>query len=202
MSETLSTPLSYKDFPSNKLTFITFNYDRSLEHFLYGSLKHSFSEDGVKLAFPTLESLMEHIAIAHVYGCLCDPDWRQGFELPYGAPADCITAYKLHKNIKTFYEKNLSTFVPSTENKIQGAKKIYFLGFGFARENLDIIGIPANLRMGQKIYGTAFGLFPNEIENIKSRLRENPEIRTEEGQDKTPITIENVGCLELLRKYL
>jgi len=39
MTHTLNRSDSYKSFEQNKVTFITFNYDRSLEHFLYMSLK-------------------------------------------------------------------------------------------------------------------------------------------------------------------
>lgn len=38
MTNDLTTPDSYDYFGSNKVTFITFNYDRSLEYFIYESL--------------------------------------------------------------------------------------------------------------------------------------------------------------------
>lgn len=42
MVESLIKPNSYRDFGDNQVTFITFNYDRSLEHYLHESLSHLF----------------------------------------------------------------------------------------------------------------------------------------------------------------
>ena len=43
MTDTLTDPHSYKQIGDNKISFITFNYDRSLEFLLYDSLINSFT---------------------------------------------------------------------------------------------------------------------------------------------------------------
>ena len=55
---------SFEDFGSNKLSIITFNYDRSLEHYLHTSLQnlHDRSRDDCNA------TLAQKIPIIHVYG--------------------------------------------------------------------------------------------------------------------------------------
>jgi hypothetical protein len=57
---------SKKDtFTRNQIAFITFNYDRSVEHFFFTALKSSFN-----LAGDELWAMLAHIPIVHVHGPL------------------------------------------------------------------------------------------------------------------------------------
>ena len=56
----------FEDFDKNDLTIITFNYDRSLEYFLWESMKAKYSDQDEK---STLEKLHK-IPVIHVYGKL------------------------------------------------------------------------------------------------------------------------------------
>jgi hypothetical protein len=63
---------SFEDFGRNKLAIITFNYDRSLEHYLLNSLHYlhgkPFDECAIALA---------QIPIIHIYGQLGEPPYPQ-----------------------------------------------------------------------------------------------------------------------------
>ena len=64
------------EFSRNNVSFITFNYDRSLEHFLYESLRNSFTE------VPDHEIKKEFvkIKIIHVYGQIAPLKWQDSTE--------------------------------------------------------------------------------------------------------------------------
>ncbi|MEA2096599.1 MAG: hypothetical protein U9P73_07915, partial [Candidatus Cloacimonadota bacterium] len=82
------------------------------------------------------------------------------------------------------------------EISIKDAKRIFFLGFGFAEENLEILNLISNINANQKIYGTAKGLTKNEISKIKSYFSKT------HNADNPDLIIENCDNLTLLRNYL
>ena len=71
---------------------------------------------------------------------------------------------------------------------IETAQRIFFLGFGYAKENLEILQLPDILE-NQRIYGTALGLPKREIATISSRFKK---------RSYKP-DIHSLDCLQLLR---
>ena len=142
MTSSLVSPDSYKNFRGNNVTFITFNYDRPLEHFLYESLNNSFrSASGIEI----LKELNE-TPIYHVYGKITDLPWESNIDRDTAvhyikADEDPYLEFtfshleKLKKNIKIVYERKQSDY-PEIHDKISSAissaKRIFFLGFGYA----------------------------------------------------------------------
>ena len=61
------------DFPNNKISILTYNYDRSLENYLFTSLKHTFGVDDKKCA-----EQMDKFNIIHLHGHLGKLDWQGG----------------------------------------------------------------------------------------------------------------------------
>jgi hypothetical protein len=66
MTSTLKGPEDFSKFRENRVAFITFNYDKSLEYFLQKSFLHTFWESRDKFQ----RSLKDYIPfhIIHVYG--------------------------------------------------------------------------------------------------------------------------------------
>ena len=99
-------------------------------------------------------------------------------------------------NIHVLYDqRNLSNLL-EIEISLQEAKRIFFLGFGFAEENLEVLNLINNINANQKIYGTAKGLTKNEIFKIKSCFSKTHKA------DNPDLIIEDCDCLTLLRNYL
>jgi len=193
LTEELNTPDSYNDIVTKTVSFITFNYDRSLEYFLYESLSNSFSS----VPEDRIINKLKQIPVYHVYGVIDKLPW-QGGSTAYRKGKNLAAVMKMKDNIKIIHERDKQ---PSRELEVilKNAKRIFFLGFGYAKENLEILGIPNLINIDDKqIYGTAFGLFDKEIDEIRRDLsekyRKNPLYRNPR--------IENCDCLTLLRKYL
>ncbi len=139
LSNQLTEPHSYQKFLDNNISFITFNYDRSLEYLLFESLNNSFT----KTKASEIANVLLKIPIIHVYGKLTDLPWEnsnhfigyRGFNLEYS------TNYA--KNIKVIYSSRIEeTRIESAKNLIIDANRVFFLGFGFAPENMKILEIP------------------------------------------------------------
>jgi hypothetical protein len=87
----------FETFQDNKLSVVTFNYDRSLEQYLFTRMKNTFRG---KPYTEYAEKLHESIPVVHVYGSLgCLPwenkEWKRGMPLsdllqldPFTVPYD------------------------------------------------------------------------------------------------------------------
>lgn len=178
-------------FTQNKVSFITFNYDRSLEHFLYTSLLSSFTTERAKI-----NELMSAIKIIHLYGKIAPLPWENSdYNWPYGKT-------DIYSQISDFYQNIHIIFEAQTEGReeakdeIIAAKNIFFLGFGYADENLKALEFNSLLKREHRIYGTGMGLTDNEKDSIVSKLKDN---NTNILIDN--IRIDNCDSLMLLRKY-
>jgi hypothetical protein len=179
-------------FYYHRVYFITFNYDRVFEHLLYESFRNTFS--GVQPE--EIDRILSNITIIHVYGCIDDPPWKKG-GYKYGDSYKLKYLDEARKRIKTVGESvanDTQPFRSKEDLSLSSAKKMFFLGFGYDPQNLEILGIPKRFETGSKppkIFGTGRGLLPEEIKSIQMKL----------GPFRTT-TIDEVDCTELLRKHL
>ena len=197
MTKTLIEPDSWKRFGENKVSFITFNYDRSLEHFLYDSLINSFQipHSSVKVDdyFP--------FKFLHVYGKIADLPWQGNNGIPYRHQTD-IYKYinRMMDNIRIIYDIDTDdNHIKELRETIRKAKRIFFLGFGFAKENMDILGIPSILHHQPKTYATVRGWTENEILGIRHRLLSG--FKNSDPGKNNPY-VKSFDCHKLLREYL
>jgi len=206
MRKDLTKSDDYQAFGENKVSFITFNYDRSLEHYLFDTLMASFYEKAKESYHrKRIVDQINCIPIIHVYGKIGNLNWqgsKHEYVYDYGFDYNINHIRQMANNIKVISETR------NTENKditdlINNAKRIFFLGFGYAPENMALLEIPNILGRGQSIYGTAYNYTEREIERICNTFWENPEF-----QDTQPIKYNdnlhfvNCDCLTLLREYL
>ncbi len=70
---------SWGEFGRNVIGFVTFNYDRSLEHFLFTSIQNTYNKSNEECA-----QIISKIPIIHVYGLLGKLPWQAKDGIPYG----------------------------------------------------------------------------------------------------------------------
>lgn len=179
-------------FVNNKITFITFNYDRSLEHFLYESFFNSFASKRNEIM-----QLMSSLKIIHVYGKLAPLPWEDpNYNFKYGKDDIYPVISDYLKNINIIYEER-NEGSEDIKNEILAAKNIFILGFGYADENLKALDFSNLLKREHRIYGTGLGLTEKEMLRIAYRLKgANQNINIES------IIIDNCDSVMLLRQYL
>jgi hypothetical protein len=141
----------FEDFGENKITFITYNYDRSLEHFLLQSIKNTYP-----VSLSQAEAAFNKIRIIHLHGTLCEYDpFGRGFQ--YGRPykdaltmettkeaAKCITI--IHEVEDVDKDK---AFIEAHE-ALRRARHIGFIGFGFNEANVKRLMRPDWCKKGAK----------------------------------------------------
>jgi hypothetical protein len=140
-----SLAASWEEFKNNKLTIVTFNYDRSLEHFLFTALKHSYNKSDSEIA-----EAIQSIPIIHVHGSLGPLVWQdqKGNEY-YPLFTRKKNPNEIGKKIRDASEniKIVSEAQPKSQEfelafeRIKNAERIYFLGFGYFNVNLERLGL-------------------------------------------------------------
>lgn len=199
LTENLVKTSDYSRFSENNLSIITFNYDRSLEHFLYESIVHSFAS--VQREY--LKEQLNKLGFIHIFGYLSGLEWQDiSGKLEYGSNINLINIPRVVENLSIIYEEKENPKLEEAHDLIQNAKRIFFLGFGYAKENLEALKINQLLSDEQNIYGTALGFTSREIQEVQNIFLEAIRSKGISGTARSDIRIENLDCLNLLRKYL
>jgi hypothetical protein len=149
-----------QDLLKNKVTFITFNYDLSLEHELREKFK---SMDVFKGKGNIVEDFLK-ANIVHVYGQFTvQQSLSTSQDQKYKGMNLFNQAFNESRKIITMADSELGK---STHNikedhkqKLKQAKYVYILGYGFDDRNNSILGLKDVLtsKRGQHIYFTNFG---------------------------------------------
>lgn len=195
LTKMLITPESINDFSTDDITFITFNYDRTLEQFLYNQFMQNWPNhrDEVK-------DIMQKMNIIHIYGKIADLDWQvpeKDFSIPYGYNirlTDKNLLNQVKDNIKLRHQERSPELLEYSINKIKEAETIYFFGFGFGPDNLNILNIPDCFFAANDIICTAFDMSDQEMSNIKFLFS------NKKNTHHNTIT-EAVSCTEMLKRY-
>ncbi len=155
------------EFKHNKLSIVTFNYDRSLEHYLYTALKNRYGIEDEECA-----SCLSSIPIIHVHGSLGLLPWQQGkYCRSYVNTVPLPEIALASTQIIVMSEKNESANVFNTVYELlRKAAKIFFLGFGYHETNLRRLGMDRLLDNINK-YGTSFGLGDADWRSISDSWR-------------------------------
>jgi len=162
----------FEQFQQNKLKIITFNYDRSLEQYLYTKLTNTYTE---KTQEEYVEKL-QAIPIIHVYGSLGLLDWQPQYPkhyipfVQYGAPSDYNTINSAATNIKIIPEtEKIGTEFEKARRFILDAAQVFFLGFGYDPTNLKRLGTEIDIfQKGKKVRGTIHKLKYSRIKEVES----------------------------------
>ena len=160
----LNTPLD--KFADNKLSIVTFNYDRSFEHYLFTALKNSFRLDHKHAA-----ELLNSIPVVHLHGHLGLLPWQGEGGRDYVSECQPHDIRNAGRTIKIIHEAAEGD--PEFENArelIKGAEKLIFLGFGYDATNVKRLKINFGREPRLQIFGSCLGLTLVEITAISSFL--------------------------------
>lgn len=134
--------------------------------------------------------------IYHVYGKLAELPWESETQpLEYGREIWLSQLDERKNNIKTIYERkeNKTSFEPIVES-FNYADKVSYLGFGFAKEIVEILSFDKSKNPYQRIYVSDFD---------KRHVRTETQMR---GlgiwrEDKT-IIVDGGDCRKVIEDYL
>lgn len=157
---------SYNRISENNISFISFNYDRSLEYCLHRNICKNFGASEKDAA-----QIIDDIPIIHVYGRISPMSWENPSGIKFRPALEKVNPSILSKNIQVMYSDRTTKASNKAMRLIEDAKFLYFLGFGYAEENLNAIGIPQRLKQDQVIIGTGYSMSEQAINRANRLIR-------------------------------
>ena len=185
---------SFDSIRDNKITILTYNYDRTLEYYLFTKLSSLDKTD------QEIKDVLENLNIIHLHGSLGKLPWQGGeYQFNYTkfkfkgninnrAYRDAIAdqqdtaiaikrtkLFTVHKaamdanEIKIIYEVELNGNL-QFQNAIQAlreAENVYFFGFGFSKTNLERLDY-MNWNNLRRCAGTTYGINAQTKELLKN----------------------------------
>jgi len=150
----------FEDFDKNKLSIITFNYDRSLEQYLITAMKNLYDKSEKQCA-----ERLSKIPIIHVHGKLGNLVWQGEISRPY-KPRCYRKVEDISNQIIVIPEKEgTSSEFEEAIKLMLAAQHVYFLGFGYHPKNLERLRVAE--RLGAVPRGTSVELGDAERSEIK-----------------------------------
>lgn len=179
---------SLETLADNRLRIVTFNYDRSLEHYLYNALlaKHGSGAE------TQIIRALNNFRFIHVHGKLGNLHWEQLENVRrYGERKMGEDLRQAGELISIVYEgDNQRDNFTQAQMLMSESERVIFLGFGYHSANLKRLGIRQLKQKKRVITGTRFGLTDLEVHNL---TRHCPELR---GLRDVP----DISIHEFLRK--
>jgi hypothetical protein len=178
------------------VSFVTFNYDRSLEFFLRHYLQSNFPDNTPLEVY----EVIKQIEILHVYGRLDTLSWEADDGRPYDQRITPDILNKAACDIRLLHEgeedEKTKKVLKRAQKLMQKADAILFLGFGYHPENMRRLKVPFN-RLGAhsnadkikgigQIWGTFYGMTGPETRAVLSEY--SPEANMEAGHINHKIT--------------
>jgi hypothetical protein len=180
---------AFEEFGNNKLSIITFNYDRSLEHYLLNYLLNLHGKSRDECA-----NALEKIPIVHVYGQLgATPYPKQGSQQYRPDQVEYFIYVKTAADGIKLYHEEAETASTRARELLIGAKRVCFLGFGYHQFNVARLNIGGSSDLSTTVIGTAQGLTGMEVQNASNRLAE---------AIGGSITLSDMDSLSLLRHHM
>ena len=134
------------------ISFITFNYDRSLEFFLNSFLKNRTTKNS-EFVF----EVMECFPIVHVYGSLGNLPWKDANGIEYDYHVDHSQLKRMAGGIDIMSSERDSSQLKRAYELLFNASYIYFIGFGYDETNLRRLKIQDCMK-DKTIKGTSVGI--------------------------------------------
>jgi hypothetical protein len=177
---------SFEKFGENAVSFVTFNYDRSLEFFLCRTVSETFGKSEEKTG-----AILSSIPIIHLHGRLGYLPWESASDTrPYAPIVDEDALKACIKDVKVVNRRgftiNEGEFKTAKELLLK-AERIYFLGVGFNNENLARLGV-MDFADG-RAFSTGVGLSQKEHSELSTRFAPK-------------LTIHGRNCIGLLREVV
>lgn len=154
-------------FRDSNIKIVTFNYDRSLEAYIYWRLV-----DGFDMHPPVAREMMTHLPIEHVHGILgAFP------EVEYGPVKNLDTLWSIAESIQVISEIEDVSFgfcsqsFEKANTYIKEAERVFFMGFGFHEDNMRRLGfVDSSLASKKTIIAACGDIGLIAKDNLKRRL--------------------------------
>lgn len=148
-----------EDLPErlSRVRVVTFNYDRTLEHFLFNSIQNYYGSNADRAA-----KILSHLIVFHPYGQVGNLPWlNSGVAVPFGGDMHSSALIQIAQTLRTFTEgtSEQESQIEQVRASIFEAEILTFLGFAYHELNLQLLFGPQRDTPVKhtQVFGTAMG---------------------------------------------
>jgi hypothetical protein len=146
------------------LSIINFNYDRSIEQYLPFSLSNYFG-----LKPQVVREVMPSLPILRPYGKAGSLPWQGGDRSVEFGHSDACAVGAAADKILTFTEQvQDAALLEQIQNALESAERVIFLGFGFHRQNLQVLDCSALPHV--EVLATSYGVSKSDSASIQTEV--------------------------------
>ncbi|MER9886820.1 hypothetical protein NKJ48_14205 [Mesorhizobium sp. M0114] len=180
-----------------RITFIIFNYDRCVEHYLYWAIRLTYGLTQLDAA-----GLMKNLTIHHPYGSVGPLPWQDDQAPVYfgNPPNGEVSPWVAAGRIKTFTEGIGSNEHTAIQQAVFDAHMVIFLGFGFHYLNMSLLtpteNPPPTFEGAKRYFGTVFERSRSDRDILQSKIEALCRIKGSVRVDLAP-----VKCAPLFDEY-
>lgn len=149
------------------VSFITFNYDRCIEHFLLSSLQNYYG-----ISFDKSCELVNDLTILHPFGLVGQLSWQTEIGGTQFGVKGGVPLLDIAGQLRTFTERvGDEEAINEIRGIVQTADTIVFLGFAFHKLNMDLLK-PNGTSKTKRVFATASGISSSDCEVVKATILE------------------------------
>lgn len=190
---TSGVPKSKIEQTLDDLTIICFNYDRAIEHFLPHALVMAY---GLQLT-DAQRIVAARLRIIHPYGTVGRLPWQNGEAAQAEWGAD--TPWNIHaiaQGIRTASEcMRDQPMLRTIRGALAGGKRLVFMGFGFAAQNMDIL-FDYSLSHNPEVLVTSHGMAQGNRHTVAAMIKRMAGLESDDL-----LTMAHGKCFEVMRDY-
>lgn len=187
----------------HKLKIITFNYDRSLEYYLYKALQPYYANESPEVFVDQIKQ----IPFLHIYGSLGPLQWQSTTKaIPYGpSKPRSSQIVSASENVHIMHEGS-NDKVQQNFNKAQEwlkwAHNIFFLGFGFHQDNVRRLELVDSISFQNTVKATCLGLSLTNKNSVSWGWTEHDEEGAKVIKNAVEFPNPKADCYAFLHDYV
>lgn len=190
---TSGVPRSQAERCLDDLTVISFNYDRSLEHFLPHAFVMAFGmtlQEAQRLIAAKLKVLRPYGSVGRLPWQPGDmPECEWGTENPWNI-------HTLAGHIKTLSERqNDRQLIMALQHAVANAKRLVLLGFGFQPQNIDLL-FDRGLSHQPEVLMTLYDMAPTNRNAVIRTVKRKTGLERDDQ-----LMVMTARCYEMMRDY-
>ena len=150
------------------ISIINFNYDRCVEMYFFHALQLAYGIESDEAA-----SVLATLDITHPYGQVGKLPWQDlNNGIRFGETPRDFRILNIADEIKTFTEQSHSDDEKQHwRSCLSEAEQVVFLGFGFHKQNADLISLNGKLERCPSVYATSYGASSEDQDVFRSRIQ-------------------------------
>ncbi|RWM69888.1 MAG: hypothetical protein E5X83_22425 [Mesorhizobium sp.] len=177
----------------DNIAFITFNYDRCIEHYLVHAIANYFRIDS-----KDAQALVSHLRIEHPYGQVGRMSWQSpSGSTSFGSEFHGQQLPAIAEQIRTFTERvEDGDMLRRARRLITEAEVVVYLGFSYGDMNMELLSVD---HAGERAaFGTSYGI------SAPNRKMIERDIANSMGPDQDVVKfleLADMTCVDFLRSY-